>query len=141
MLRNSTISWAQLMAAETGQTNVPSIAQELPYRELPGEIIEHSSFIPAISSLSLRQRFEKLVTECRAQMIERTENCVVFAVEAAAPFWKRYNSKQRILKATVTIETQNREGAEWLKVFARIEPLYADGPGLDASLINCGRSS
>jgi hypothetical protein len=128
----------QLVTAATGQAPVLNSGSRpgSHFRELPGDIVEDAFMMPATSLLALRQKFEKIVSECRGEMISRAERSLSFAVEGSLPFWRLFGSKQRTLKTTVKIESTGQGQTELFKVHARVEPLIADGPGLDPSLLD-----
>jgi serine/threonine protein kinase len=127
---------ASLCRAATGRAFVASSAQSSPILELPGQTLEHTFHMPSASTLALRQRFDKIVAECRGEVINRSERSVVFAIEEAVPFWKLFNSRQRILRVSIRVEGTGREASELARVHVRIEPLSRDGPALDAGLLN-----
>ncbi len=128
----------QLVAAATGQAPLLNSSSRpgSQFREMSGGIIEDWFMMPATSLLALRQKFEKIVNECRGELICRSEKSVVFAVEGSLPFWKLFASRQRTLKTTVKIETMGQGQTELFKVNVRIEPLIVDGPSLDTRLLD-----
>ena len=127
---------AQLIAEQTGRTELSDAIRARPYRELAGDVIEHSFMIPTPSSFALRQRFEMIVNECRAESLVESERFIVFAVEGTLPMWKMFSSKQRILKTTVSVDSGNLDNSQLLKVNVRIEPLDTGGLSLDPSLFD-----
>lgn len=122
----------QLLAVHTKHGG--KMAPANTYRELPGDVLEDTFFVPAVPMTVLRQRFERTVRECHGEELVRSERFVEFAVEGQMPFWRVFSSRQRIMKATVKVDASKQANAEFCKVTARIEPLHPEGPELEPSL-------
>ena len=116
----------RLVAAATGQAPLLNSRPGSNFREMSGGIIEDWFMMPATSLLAIRQKFERIVNECRGEVISRSEMALVFAIEGVLPFWKLFGSKQRTLKTTVMIEATGEGHTELFKVGVRIEPLIVD---------------
>ncbi len=127
---------ARLFGAETGQPTVPNSEPTPSIQELDGDVVEQTFMMPGLSAMSLRLKFDKMIKDCRAELVLCSEKFVVFALEGSIPFWKLFSSKQRILKVTVRVDATGPAPADLFKVTVRIEPLDPDGASLEPSLRN-----
>jgi hypothetical protein len=127
---------ARLFTEATGQPFAPEV-QPTPYvQEHKSDVVEQTFMLPMLSANTLRQKFDKMVKDCRAELMLRSERFVVFALEGSIPFWKLFSSKQRILKVTVRVDTIGPESADLSRATVSIEPLESEGPCLEPSLCN-----
>jgi len=126
---------ARLVSAVTEPGCFPQLNLASPYRKMP-TIIEDSFMMPATPEQTLRQQLDKIVSQCRAEEVVRSERLIVCAVEGALPFWELFSSMQRILKITVRVELPNQQQAGLCKVAVRIEPFHPEGPGLHPRILD-----
>lgn len=123
-----------LLSTQTNCTDLAGSHEPLQYREMPGDVLEHSFAVQALAPSLLESRLDPFRKEYNAQLLERTEQAVTLVVEQPGDFWKLRWSGQKTLKITVAADSA-QERTVFTKVTVRIEPLNPRGPRLAPSLL------